>query len=198
MEVIDALFPRLCVQCEQEGSLFCDSCMADLSFDGPPFAYANPAIRQLICAWKYDGDSQGLEILRRLLLSRMMPVRQYARTRGVLGIVPVPLSSWKERCRGFHHAKQLASVVGDLLELPVLDVLERKHRWNSQANLSKEIRKESLKKGKVIGVRVGFDLPRSVMLVDDVETTGATLDAAEAALREAGVEIVVRWTLAKG
>lgn len=198
MKLISAVFPRLCVHCECEGALLCDQCMADLSFDGPPFAYANPIIRQLICAWKYDGDPQGLVMLRRLLAPRASSLANHVRSQRVLGIVPVPLSSWKERFRGFHQAKQLASVMGDLLKIPVFDVLERKHRWNAQANLSKEIRRESLKKGKVIGIRSGCDVPRSVMLVDDVETTGATLDAAEAALHKAGVEIVVRWTLARG
>jgi ComF family protein len=172
--------------------------MAEASFDGPPFAYANPVIRQLICAWKYDGDREGLATLHLLLLPRMASTIQAVTYHRVCGIVPVPLSAWKERWRGFHQTKDLSHVLATILHLSVFDLLERKHQWSAQANLPKAIRKGSLKNGKIMRVRSGYDVPRSVMLVDDVETTGATLDVAEAALREVGVETVIRWTLARG
>ena len=195
---VNALFPRYCVHCEREGLLLCDACVADLSFDGPPFAYANPVIRQLICAWKYDGDDDGFKMLVMLLRSRLEPLRLHLKSLRVDGIVPVPLSVWKERWRGFHQTRDLARAIGEMLSIPVIDVLHREHRWVAQANLTREIRRESFKKGKPMSVRAGFSVPRSVLLVDDVETTGATLDAAEAVLKEAGAEAVVRWSLARG
>ena len=172
--------------------------MADLSFDGPPFAYANPVIRQLICAWKYDGDTEGLRTLVALLRPRLEPLRLEVRSLKVEGIVPVPLSKWKERWRGFHQARDLARVIGEILKIPVVDVLEREHRWMAQANLSKKARRESLKKGKVIRVKSWHDVPRRMLIIDDVETTGATMNAVEKALKEAGVDVVARWSLARG
>ncbi len=196
--ILDAVFPRYCVNCDLEGTLLCSRCMTDLSFDGPPFAYANPVIRQLICAWKYDGDTEGLRMLVALLIPRLEPLRLHLKSLKVDGVVPVPLSGWKERWRGFHQARDLARVIAEALSVPVIDVLEREHRWMAQANLSKEVRRESLKKGKVMGVKSGHDVPRHVLLIDDVETTGATMHAAEEALKEGGAEIVVRWSLARG
>jgi ComF family protein len=196
--ILDAVFPRYCVNCAGEGTLLCSQCMADLSFDGPPFAYANPVIRQLICAWKYDGDIEGLRTLAALLRSRLEPLRLEVRSLKVEGIVPVPLSEWKERWRGFHQARDLARVIGEALRIPVIDVLEREHRWIAQANLSKKARRESLKKGKVMGVKAGHGVPGRILIIDDVETTGATMNAAEEALKEAGAETVVRWSLARG
>lgn len=198
MKLWDALFPRVCVSCKQEGKLLCEGCRADLVVDGPPFAYANPIIRQLVCAWKYDGDGEALRVLCGFLHGRLESLRLHVRAMNVDAIVPMPLSLWKERWRGFHQTKQLAHMLGAMLALPVCDALERKHGWRAQASMAREHRKGSLKKGKVMWVRDGVELPKAVLLIDDVETTGATLDVAEAALREAGVETVVRWTLARG
>lgn len=186
------------MNCAREGALLCSTCTADLSLDGPPFAYANPVIRQLICAWKYGGDSEGLRTLATLLQPRLEPLRLETGSLKVEGIVPVPLSSWKERWRGFHQARDLARVIGEALKIPVIDVLEREHRWVAQANLSKSVRRKSLKKGKVMEVKAEYAVPRIVLLVDDVETTGATMNAAEQALKTAGAEVVARWSLARG
>lgn len=193
----DAVFPRYCVNCEREGALLCVQCMADLSFDGPPFAYANPVIRQLICAWKYDGDSEGLRTLATLLRPRLEPLRLETKSLKVEGVVPVPLSSWKERWRGFHQARDLARVIGEALKIPVIDVLERKHRLMAQANLSKDVRKNAMK-GNLLKKKDGAEIPKQILIIDDVVTTGATMNAAEKALKEAGAEVVVRWSLARG
>ncbi len=171
--------------------------MADLQCDGPPFAYANPVIRQLICAWKYDGDREGLRVLAALLRPRLEPLRLEVRSLKVDGIVPVPLSSWKERWRGFHQARDLARVIGEALKIPVIDVLEREHRWMAQANLSRDVRKNAMK-GNLLKKREGAEVPKRILIIDDVVTTGATMNAAEKALKLAGAEIVVRWSLARG
>lgn len=197
MLFIEVMFPRCCIHCEREGVLLCAVCMVDLPFDGPPFAYANPVIRQLICAWKYDGDGEGLRILAALLRSRLAPLELDVRAQKIDAIVPMPLSSWKERWRGFHQAKDLARVIGEALKLPVVDVLERKHRWTAQANLSHDVRKTALKDNPFTQ-RVGAEVPKRILLIDDVITTGATMQAAEQALHNAGADHVVHWGLARG
>lgn len=195
--IVDAVFPRYCVNCDREGAILCSQCTADLSFDGPPFAYANPVIRQLICAWKYDGDVEGLRTLSTLLTPRLEPLRLEVKSSHIEGIVPVPLSAWKERWRGFHQARDLARVIGGMLKVPVIDVLEREHRWSAQANLSRDVRKKALKVNP-LRKREGIEVPKRVLIIDDVVTTGATMDAAELALKDGGVETVVRWSLARG
>lgn len=193
----DAVFPRYCVNCEAEGSLLCDVCTADASLDGPPFAYANPKIRKLICAWKYDGDENGLEKLIQLIRPRIALWRGIVDAKNIEAIVPIPLSSWKERMRGFNQAKDGARAIGEMLRLPTTDLLERKHRWFAQANTSHALRKKSFVKNPFT-LRSGIEIPKSIMIFDDVETTGATMSAAEDVLRDAGVEEIVRIRIAKG
>lgn len=195
--IFDALFPRFCVSCEEEGSLLCLRCMSEVKIDGAPMAYANPVVRKLICSWKYDGDQEGLIQLIRLLCPRLDSLKTVMRERKIEAIVPVPLSPWKERMRGFNQARDGARAMGELLQLPVTEVLLRKRTLGAQANLSHEARKRSFTKSP-FSLKKDVEMPARVLLFDDVETTGATMDAAEAVLREAGVEDVVRWSFAKG
>ena len=193
----DAVFPRYCVSCDTEGVLLCDFCAADTSLDGPPFAYANPKIRKLICAWKYDGDENGLERLVRLIQPRIVSWKSVTEVKKIEAIVPVPLSSWKERMRGFNQAKDGARAIGEIMNVPTVDLLERKHRWFAQANTSHELRKKSFTKNPFT-LRSGIEIPKRIMIFDDVVTTGATMNAAEEVLRDAGVEEIVRISIARG
>ena len=195
--LLNALFPRYCFGCEREGSLLCDQCLADASLDGPPFAYANPIVRQLICTWKYDGDANAFEILHRLVAPRLALLRSMVEEKKIIAIVPVPLSKWKERWRGFSQSRDLARMIGAELHLPVVDVLDRQHRLRAQANLSHDVRKTALKRNP-FSTKAGTELPSRILLIDDVETTGATMNAVEEALLSNGVELVVKWSLAKG
>lgn len=193
----EALFPRYCVGCDTEGLLLCVRCMAESSLDGPPFAYANPMIRKLICAWKYDGDEEGLQRLVDLIRTRSDSWKALCAAKNIEAIVPIPLSRWKERMRGFNQARDGARAIGELLHLPTVDLLERKHRWFAQANTSHEERKKSFTKN-VFAPREGAVIPKRIVIFDDVETTGATMSAAEEVLRDAGVEEVIRMSIAKG
>lgn len=193
----DAVFPRYCVNCGTEGVLLCAVCAADASIDGPPFAYANPTIRKLICAWKYDGDESGLEKLVWLIQWRMALWKGIVEAKKIAAIVPIPLSSWKERMRGFNQARDGARAIGELLYVPSVELLERNHRWFAQANTSHELRKKSFAKNPFT-LRQGVEIPKSIMIFDDVETTGATMAAAEEVLRDAGVEEIVRISIARG
>lgn len=194
---VDAVFPRYCVKCGSEGSLFCLMCRADSSFDGPPFAYANPVIRKLICAWKYDGDEEGLTRLIDLIRLRSDSWMALSAAKNIEAIVPIPLSGWKERRRGFNQARDGAKAIGELLRLPVVDVLERKHRWFAQANSSHELRERAFTRNP-FSIRARSLIPKRIIIFDDVETTGATMSAAEDILRNAGVDEIVRISIARG
>jgi len=193
----DAFFPRYCVKCDSEGSLLCLTCTADSSLDGPPFAYANPIVRKLICAWKYNGDEEALERMMVLIRARGDSWKVLSAAKKIEAIVPIPLSKWKERRRGFNQARDGAKAIGGFLQLPVIDILERKHRWFAQANSSHELRGKAFIKNP-FSMRAGSIIPKRIMIFDDVETTGATMSAAEEILRNAGVEEIERISIARG
>ena len=106
-------------------------------------------------------------------------------------LVPVPLSLRRERERGFNQSTQLAAEIGSRLEMDVWrDALERTHFSSSQTRLTPEERLRNVSGA----FRVTGDPARlrgaHLVLVDDVVTTAATLNACAAALFAGGSRII--------
>jgi predicted amidophosphoribosyltransferase len=97
-------------------------------------------------------------------------------------LVPVPTPAGRRRRRGFDHAALLARAVAERTGLPVVACLRRAGRAPRQAAAGRTAR---LAEGRV-RVEVSGAVPRSVVLVDDVHTTGATLRACARELDENG------------
>jgi ComF family protein len=112
-------------------------------------------------------------------------------------IVPVPLHKVREKERGYNQADLLAKPLAKLLKLPRQPVLLMRTRPRpEQQVLSLRERWESVR--GAFATRRGSKVDnRRVLLVDDVMTTGATLDACARALREAGAKSVAGLTVAR-
>lgn len=108
-------------------------------------------------------------------------------------LVPVPTHPARSRRRGYDHAARLADALGERVRLPVVRCLTRRGAATRQAGASRAARTAA---GRVDVVADG-DVPRSVVLVDDVHTTGATLEACAHALREGGALRVSAVTYAR-
>jgi predicted amidophosphoribosyltransferase len=102
------------------------------------------------------------------------------------GLVPVPADASRRRRKGFDHAERLAAALADRTGLPVRQCLRRRGCAPQQAGAS---RSERLAPDRLVIEAVG-PVPPLAVLVDDVHTTGATLDACGGALREAGAKRV--------
>jgi ComF family protein len=186
--------PPLCVRCgdalpsRTDAGPHCVRCRR-LS---PAFALARSAgryegaLRDLLHAFKYQG--------RRALA---VPLGARLREAGaeVLGgadaVVPVPLHPWRRLRRGFNQADDLARELG----LPVWRGLRRTHHGPPQASLPAARRHANVR--AAFRARVTQAPYRVVVLVDDVLTTGATLDACSRALLEVGVRTVRALTVAR-
>lgn len=212
----DLLFPLSCLGCGAEGVIACPACVARVSFtpvcacpwcgkesgEGRPcgscvnavgvdgvvgsFDYHDPLIAQLIKAWKYHGmGAAGLQIERLLeeCAARDPWMRGWAHS---ATLVPVPLHRRRLCERGFNQAEKLARAWARLLNLPVLECLERTVYTKAQAKQASAERQKL--SAHVFAMKRGVVLNASkVILVDDVYTTGTTLNSAAQTLREAGV-----------
>jgi ComF family protein len=112
-------------------------------------------------------------------------------------VVPVPLHRQRERERGYNQAALLSKPLAKRLRLPHKAVLLMRTRARpDQRILSLEERWESVR--GAFATRPGSEVDKErVLLVDDVLTTGATLDACARALREAGAKSVAGLTIAR-
>ncbi len=142
---------------------------------------------ELVHALKYDGWS-GLAGGMAVRMARLSWPPDVLAERTAL--VPVPLSRRRERERGFNQSRLLAEALGSILQVPVWpEVLERTHFASSQTRLTPEERLRNVSGA----FRAGGDPARlrgaHLVLVDDVLTTAATLNACAAALFAGGARI---------
>ena len=152
------------------------------------------ALREIIHALKYDGRRTVARPLGRLMARHGAPLLE-----GADCVVPVPLHRRRRRARGFNQAAELARAVG----LPVVDALVRVRATSSQTDLPAAQRHRNVRgafraaRPGVFGWRGAALRGRTIVLVDDVSTTGATLEACAAALKAAGAREVRALTAAR-
>jgi ComF family protein len=167
----------------------------------PAFSLARSAgayegsLRELVHAFKFEGRRQLAEPLARLMCRRGLDVLE-----GADAVVPVPLHPVRLLRRGFNQADDLAREIG----LPVWRLLRRRRHGPPQASLPAPRRRANLKRAYALSFRCA--LPESmrrsfagkiVVLIDDVMTTGATLDACARTLLDHGVRDVRALTVAR-
>ncbi|MYK87334.1 MAG: ComF family protein [Acidobacteria bacterium] len=144
-------------------------------------------LRAIVHAFKYDGRRS----LARPLAQRMREAGGDW-LRGADIAVPVPLHAFRQWRRGFNQAADLAAHLG----IPVVQALRRTRHTGRQVELSRAARLEALGDAFALARRgsrraaAAAVRGRSVVLVDDVLTTGATVDACAAVLRDAGARQV--------
>jgi ComF family protein len=148
--------------------------------------------------FKYEGrreyaDYYGREMAR--ALDRFIEETGPAHIPQVL--VPVPCSAQRIRKRGYDQAAVLAQKTSEIVQIPVdTEVLKRSKDTKAMRSMSALERQNNLKKAFHVygnGVRL-----KSIMLIDDIYTTGATIDACSGALLGAGAKEVNFLTLAIG
>lgn len=112
-------------------------------------------------------------------------------------IVPVPLHEKRKRSRGFNQAEVLAWLIGKKLNLPVMpEIMVRQKNTVAQKELNDKERQENVKNAfKIVCNEVKL---KRVLLVDDIYTTGSTIDAAAKALKDKGIEKVYYICLCTG
>ncbi len=116
--------------------------------------------------------------------------------REAAGLVPVPLHFWRERRRGYNQAVLLAERLSERTGRPLLNVLYRRRATPSQTALDREERFRNV--ADAFQTRRGADVRgKTLLLVDDVCTTGATLEACARALKAAGARRVYALTAAR-
>jgi ComF family protein len=216
---LDLLFPPRCVGCGQLGTVLCDTCVQQFEPVGrnvcprcgrpgnsttlcnhcrrhPPrfraarsaFLFADP-LQDAVHALKYQGESRLAGPLAGAMQTVISPPE------ALDGVVPVPLHTSHLAERGYNQAALLAEPLASAWGLPMIEAaLARIRQTRSQVGLSLDERRSNVGGAFVADPQVAGS---RLLLVDDVCTTGATLDACAAALLEAGARAVWGVTLAR-
>jgi ComF family protein len=149
-------------------------------------------LRDVLHALKYAGRRSTAPHLARLLRERCAALLD-----GADAVVPVPLHPRRAWTRGFNQAALVANHLGP----PVLHALRRRDHTAPQASLPAESRSRNVARAFAPSLRTRLrpSLLRGacLVLVDDVSTTGATLDACARVLKEYGAREVRALTVAR-
>jgi ComF family protein len=209
--ILDLIFPKFCLGCKKEGSFLCEDCFSILEistshqkFKGKnltdlyfPVNYENFLVKKLIQNFKYPPLIRELKKELALIIVSHFLLLDKRPNFSDFVLVPIPLSKKKLKWRGFNQAEEIAKELANFLKIPLVsDCLIKTKETKDQVELSEKERKENIKgaffvknKEKIVG--------KNVLLVDDVFTTGATMEEAAKVLNEAGAEKIVGVVVAK-
>jgi len=224
-QFFDLLYPPQCAGCQRSGYVVCPACLTQmlppsvpacqrcsaplapggicLSCQSAPLklsglraasSYQGP-LRSCIHALKYDGNTRLAQPLGMLLVQVYLALGMRADA-----IVPVPLHSERYRQRGYNHAALLAQVCATQTGLPLFESMLIRHRATlAQVGLKPWERQQNvLGAFSCLPMYTGGQLRgRTILLIDDVCTTHATLEACAAPLFAAGAAAVYGLVLAR-
>ena len=177
----------------------CDACWSSIEVDAAAFVLPfitcaqslgqyDATLRDVIHALKYDGRRSVAPTLSRMMARHCTHVLA-----GADLAVPVPLHPRRRRQRGFNQAEDLARDLG----LPVTPALRRWRPTRSQIELPAEQRRDNVRDAFALRVPEAHIARKVVVIVDDVTTTGATLEACARVLKRARAREVRALTAAK-
>ena len=215
---LDLLFPRWCLGCGKEGEYICGDCRRSLPFITPPLCprCGRPESRGRLCPGcaETEAEIDGIRapflfdgVIRRAVhefkyrnLRALAPplavlLHQYIRENPLPGevLVPVPLHPKRYRERGYNQSALVARELGRIAGLPVVgDCLIRRGYTPPQARTA-SVGERRVNVAGAFACRDGGLRGKMVILIDDVSTSGATLNACAAALKSAGAGVV--WGL---
>ncbi|MBT4121024.1 MAG: ComF family protein [Candidatus Magasanikbacteria bacterium] len=219
----DYIFPVYCLGCREEGEWLCEKCFHKIDITGVfccPACHKNTQVGDYcmgcnenlsldsifaITAYKEEG-----------LIGKVIQTLKYSYAEDVLSaieelvssfikqnkglfskidlVVPVPLHKKRFVERGFNQAKLIAEVVAHEIEKPCREIVTRNRHTLQQAKLGREDRLKNV--SSAFFVQGGLN--ENILLIDDVFTTGTTLQECAKALKEGGAKKVIGFTVARG
>lgn len=185
---IERIQEPLCKKCgkplEDEKRELCTDCKKkkhEFEQGKAVFVYSG-GIRELLYRFKYSNRREYADFYGEEALHRY---EKWILNKKIQVIVPIPLHKKRQRVRGYNQAELFARVIGARLGIPVCaDLMIREKNTVPQKELNEAERKNNLKNAFKITkniVHLSY-----ILLVDDIYTTGSTIDAAALALKKAG------------
>lgn len=205
----------MCKNCEVgmwEEEQVCPACGRNSRY-GLRHKYCRGPMEGLGCFWAYEGVARKLislgkykyyfDYLRDLAFSgyRLTERPEFSYFLRFLQtkptVVPVPLYPKRERQRGFNQAKIIGDWLGSTWHLNVENLLIRNRDTSQQVGKSKIDRMKNIKNAFALNVKCKIISVKSVLLVDDVWTTGATMNECAGVLKKNGIKPIWGLVLAR-
>lgn len=223
MDLLDIVFPKKCIGCGTNGMYLCGKCVNKVPFAKTvcPYCFKSSidgvthskcqkkfGLDGLISVWEYDGVVKGAILATKykyatLVGKELSEYFYYYLNQKVASmprfdcLVPIPLYWYKQNVRGFNQSTEFGAFVSKKIGCKFLpDLMIRKKYTKSQALLNREKRLVNLKDAFEINSSKDLVGISSVLIIDDVFTTGATLKECAKVIKRHGIQKVWGLTLA--
>lgn len=222
--LLDIIFPRFCIECKKFGKYICTECQKNIypiSFDVCPSCQRNSTngLKHTHCKGSIDGVISLFQYkgLMKKIVKKVKYQLFFSLWKEIIELIPeerlsilkifkeqhqnsflqiIPLHEKRLKMRGFNQVKPFESYLQKELNYKSVDILKRIKNTNPQALIKdREARVENIK--NAFSVRENTKIVDSVILLDDVFTTGNTTSEAARLLKASGVKEVYVFTLAK-
>jgi len=216
----DIVFPKKCINCRREGSYLCEDCLSLVEIN--PYRYClcekmekkdkcdrckdknldklfsassfkNKIVKESIHKFKYGYIKDLAKPLALIVLSHLQTVD--AEIDRSFIIIPVPLSNKKKGRRGFNQSEEIGKIISEATGIPLLsDALVKIKETSPQMELGREERINNVK--GCFEAKIDFK-NRDIILLDDVYTTGSTLEECAKVLKLMGAKNIWGITVAR-
>lgn len=205
--LLRVIFPKRCGGCRRTGSYLCAQCAGALPSPEPiapgwiisVWSYKHPTIKRLLWKFKFEGTFAIAEDLCRYAADHLIAEladKALFENVGKLTLVPIPLSQKSKRARGYNQSEILARALAEQLgpEYCVRTALTKIRETSAQHSIQG-------RSNRLRNIRGSYQADASVadetvLIIDDITTTHATLIEARRALRAAGAQRVFAFTIA--
>ena len=223
IKIKDYVFPVYCLNCKKEGNWLCEKCFTKLDLSGVyccPVCHKNTEQGEYCLSCKiglpldshiaitiYKEDSLVGDVIHTLKYSWAEDVSEVFEKMidkfvdnnknlfvDIDFVVPIPLHKKRLAERGFNQAELIAKIIGKKLDKPMKDILDRSRQTKQQAKLKREERIENLKDAFIRKEKI----EGNILLIDDVFTTGSTMQEGAKALKKGGVDKIIGFSIARG
>jgi len=206
--IINVVFPKRCFTCKAPSYLICPHCL--LGCPRPfeqihpwvlsVFRYRHPTIQKAVWMLKYHHSHAIAKDLAPSMYDELLLFLEENLVEDrELVLVPIPLSRQRQKERGFNQSEALASSIASLnKDLFVFDgdVLKKIRDTVPQAKIKEKTRRQKNLGGAFICRKPKAVQSKTVIIVDDVTTTGTTIAEARKVLKQAGAKRIFALTLA--
>jgi competence protein ComFC len=200
--LIEVIYPRenYCIICGEDDCFgICNTCKNSIKLIGEAYqeeiiscGYYGGVLKELILKFKYKSDFTAGDILAELLEEYIVEKFKYKE----YIIAYIPLSKKSQKARGFNQCEYIARKIAGNLEIEAVELLTKVKETKQQKKLKKDERFENIR--EAFGIKKGVNIKnKKIILIDDVTTTGATLQEASKLLKKFDIDDIKLLTLAK-
>lgn len=209
--LLEILFPSRCLGCHKRGEVICENCVDSLHLAERPteekilalYDYRDPLVKKAIWKLKYYhspylGQKLG-ELLYQSFLEEIELLQMFSAGSPIL-VVPVPISHDKRKVRGYNQSEIIArnfckNETSNILQLKT-NIIYKKANTIPQARIENRVRRLKNIKGAFEIKNKDEVKGKTIIVIDDVTTTGGTLTEMLKLLKKSGAKKVVGFAVA--